>query len=241
MTNRQSIRERQKRRKRQKRMTTMLIIAGAALILAAILMMPTIRDAVTPVVEFVQPEINVRPMAQANAMGDPNAPVVIEEYSDFGCGHCGTFAQEAGEDIAATYVASGQVYFVYNSAGNILGHPNTPIAAEAAYCAGDQNNFWEFHDIIFANQTALFANMNTKIEKTLSAFAGTLGLNVEEFDACMDSGKFTDEVLQDGVEAKQAGMNSTPSFMINGKLVVGNLPFEQFQTEIEAALAAAGN
>ncbi len=240
MTNRQAIRERQKRRKRQQRMTTMLIISGAALIIAAIFMMPTIRDTLTPVAEFVQPELNPRPMSQANAMGDPNAPVVIEEFSDFGCGHCGTFALEAGEEIVAQYVATGKVYFIYSSAGSILGHPNTPIAAEAAYCAGDQNKFWEYHDIVFANQTALFANLNAKIDKTLSAFAEALGMDVADFETCMDRGKYSDQVQQDGVEARQAGINSTPSFVINGKLVVGNLPFEQFQTEIEAALAAAG-
>ena len=241
MTNRQAIQERRRRRKKQQRVTTVLIISGAALIIAAVLMLPTITSALTPVGEFVQPSINPRPMANANTMGDPNAPVVIDIFSDFGCSHCGDFALGNEERIAQDYVATGQVYFIYHSTGSLLGHPNTPVAAEAAYCAGDQNKFWEYHDIIFSNQASLFLDLYAKIDKTLSAYAESLGLDMGAFNACVDSGKYSDLVKQDEINARQVGISSTPSFLINGTLYVGNISYEEFQKAIELALTGVGN
>ena len=238
MKNRQAIQERRRRRKQQQRITMVFVISGAALIIAAILMLPTITAALTPVGEFVQPSLNPRPMANANTMGDPNAPVVIEEFSDFGCSHCADFATGTGELITQNYVATGQVYFIYHSAGSILGHPNTPVAAEAAYCAGDQNKFWEYHDIVFANQAALFANLYANISNTLAAYGEALGLDMKAFNACMDSGKYSDQVQQDEVNARQAGINKTPTFLINGTYFE-NQPYESFKTAIEAAMTTA--
>ena len=237
MANRQDIRNRRRKRKQQQRMVTVLIVVGVVFIFAAILMMPTITAAVTPVADFIRPDVNPRPMANANTVGDPNAPVVIEAFSDFGCGHCGTFAQTTGEEIIQKYVATGQVYFVYNSVGSLLGHPNSIVTAEAAYCAGDQNKFWEYHDILYANQIDLFSNINKSLDKTISAYAESLGLNVDAFEACLKSNKFQNDIQQDYIEATQAGINSTPSFLVNGELVVGYLPFVEFQALIEAALA----
>jgi protein-disulfide isomerase len=239
MTHRQDIRERRRKKKQQQRVTTILILVGFVFIIAAVLMMPTIRDAVTPVGEFNQPSLNPRPMAKSNTMGDPNAPVKIQIYSDFGCGHCAIYSQTTGEQLVAQYVTNGQVFFEFNSVGGLLNNPNSLVTAEAAYCAGEQEMFWEYHDILYANQTALFANMNKKLDKTLIAYADSLGMNTNAFKSCIGSNRFNSELQQDQIEATQAGINSTPSFLINGTLVVGNQPLEQFQTIIEAELAQA--
>jgi len=239
MAIRQDIRERRKRQRQQQRLTTILIVAGVALIMAAVLMMPSIRSAITPVGDFFQPEVKSLPMANANTMGDPDAPVIFEIYSDFGCGHCGTFAQTSGQEIIEKYVASGQVFMKYNSVGSLLGHPTSLSTIEAAYCAGDQNKFWEFHDLIFANQASLFSNINQKLNKTFDAFAESLGLDVDAFGECIKSGKFDDAIQQDYSDALQVQISSTPSFLINGFMLVGNRPFEEFQTAIETELAKA--
>jgi protein-disulfide isomerase len=238
MKNRQAIQERRRRRKQQQRITMVFVISGAALIIAAILMLPSLTAALTPVGEFVQPPLNPRPLANANTMGDPNAPVVIEEFSDFGCSHCADFVTGTGELITQNYVATGQVYFIYHSAGSMLGHPNTPVAAEAAYCAGDQNKFWEYHDIVFANQVSLFSNLYANIGNTLKAYGEALGLDMETFNACVNDNKYADQVQQDEVNARQAGINKTPSFLINGVLFE-NQPYDAFQSAIESALATA--
>lgn len=239
MTTRQDIRERRRKRKQQQQMTTILIVVGLVLILAAILMMPTIRDLLTPVGEFVQPEVNPRPLADANRIGDPNAPVEIQIFSDFGCGHCANFASSTGEILTEKYVATGQLTMVYNSVGRLLGHPNSITTAEAAYCAGDQNKFWEYHDIIYANQAALFANVNRKLDKTLSAYAESLGMDVDAFDSCLRSNKYNQVIQEDYVEASNANITSTPSFTINGTLLVGNAPLDEFEQIIQSELAKA--
>jgi protein-disulfide isomerase len=239
MPSRQEIRERRRKQKQKQRLTFVLITAGAALIFAALLMVPTIVAALAPVGDFVIPEFYTRPMANANAMGDPNAPVVMEEYSDFGCGHCGIFSQTVEKQIIEQYVVTGQVYFMYNSVGTMLGHPNSPVTAEAVYCAGDQNMFWQYQDIIFANQVDLFSNINRKLDKVLAAYAEALGMDVDEFNACFKSNKYANEVQQDLLDAHQAGINSTPSFVINGT-VMKNTSFEGFQSVIDAELAKAG-
>ncbi|MBE9523587.1 MAG: thioredoxin domain-containing protein [Chloroflexi bacterium] len=235
MQNRKAMKARRLQRKKQQRVTSILVIIGVALILSAFLMLPTIRQSVAPLGDFIQPDLNPRPMAVGNAMGDPNAPVVIHEYSDFGCSHCFTFSSGAGEEIAEAYVASGQVYFVYHSVGNML----SPISAEiteAAYCAGDQGKFWEFHDIVFENQITLFSNANLPLDKYMMAFGEALTLEPDEFASCNDSGKYASQVQQDRVDAQAAGINSTPSFLVNGTLLVGAQPFSEFEAVNEAIL-----
>jgi protein-disulfide isomerase len=217
-------------------MTTILIVVGVVFILAAVLMVPTIRDMLTPVGEFITPELNIRPMANANTMGDPDAPIEIQIFSDFGCGACANFAFTTGEIISQKYVPTNQVYIVYNSVGNLLGHPNSITTAEAAYCAGDQNMFWEFHDIIYANQADLFANINKKLDKTLSAYAEALGMDVDIFESCTKGNKYNSKIQEDLLETTQAKISSTPSFLINGNLLVGNATLENFEAMIQSEL-----
>jgi protein-disulfide isomerase len=237
MSQRDAIRERRRKRQQQQRMVVIMMVAGVALIAAAIIMAPTLLRNIETVGEFAQPELNPRPMADDNTMGDPNAPVVIEEFYDFGCSHCAAFAQGNEEKIVEDYVATGQVYFVSRSAGNILNNPQTQTAAEAAYCAADQGMYWEYHDIVFANQSLLFYSGVTYIENYLEAFAKDLGLDTNQFSDCLSNGDHHERMLQDGNAARAAGINSTPSFLINGTLVRGNVPYEEFQAQISGALA----
>jgi protein-disulfide isomerase len=237
MENRQGIKTRRRKKRKQQQTTVVLIIAGVALLMAAVLMMPMIRNSLTTVGAFSKPELKSRPLADANKAGIPDAPVTIEIFSDFGCGHCANYALNTGNLIFEKYVAMGQVYIIYNSVGSLLGHPNSISTIEAAYCAGDQNMFWQFHDLIYANQVNLFANVNQKIDKTLVAFAEYLSMDIDTFNECIDSNKYSDEISEDFSEAVQAGVNSTPSFIINGKKYVGNIPIEDFDAAIEAAFA----
>ena len=241
MTQRDAIRERRRKKKQQQRLIALMIIAGIALISVAVIMAPTLLRNFETIGDFEQPELNPRPMAVDNTMGDPNAPVVIEEFSDFGCNHCANFGLGTGERIAQDYVSTGQVYFISRSAGNILNNPNTQIAAEAAYCAADQGKYWEYHDLIYANQSMLFYGGVTYIENYLNAFAETLGLDTREFKGCLNDGKHRDRMLQDGRDAQSVGINSTPSFLINGILVRGNVPYDQFQAYIEGAISNESN
>jgi protein-disulfide isomerase len=236
MSNREAILNRRRKRRQQQRLITIMIVAGVALIALAIILLPTLQRALTPLGEYTVPDSNPRPMADANAIGDPNAPVVIQEFSDFGCSHCADFAFGNGDLIAEDYVATGEVYFVSRSVGNMLNNPLTQQAAEAAYCAGDQNQYWEYHDLIYANQSILFYGGLRFIDNYLDAFAETLGLDMAAFNNCRSDGKFNQQVLADGVEARGFGINGTPSFVINGEVISGNLPYAEFQRAISEAL-----
>jgi len=239
MAKRLEIREKRKNRKQKQRITTMVIVIGIVLIFAAILMIPTIQSVANPGGNFILPEKVSRPIVDANTAGNPDAPVTIKIFSDFGCGHCGNFALSTGQEIFERYVANGLVYLEYNSVGSMLGHPNSLTTAEAAYCAGDQNMFWDYHDMLYTNQSVLFASMNQTPDRTLIAYAEALGLDGDEFSDCLKSNKYQEQVSEDYTEALEAGVNSTPTFFLNDKLLIGNVPLEDFQREIEFVLAQA--
>ena len=110
-------------------------------------------------------------------------------------------------------------------------HPHARKAAEAARCAGDQNKFWELHDALFANASALdLANVKK--------LATDLKLDMTQFNTCVDSGKHAAAVTKDATEGADAGVSGTPAFFINGRPLSGALPFASFQEAIEEALAA---
>jgi protein-disulfide isomerase len=236
MPTKEEIRARRRKKKQQQRLTIIMVVAGVALIALAIIMLPAIQRSMTPVGDFTVPEPNPRPMADGNAMGDPNAPVTIIEFSDFGCGHCAAFAQDAGERITEDYIANGKVYFVSRSVGGLLRNPLTQRAAEAAYCAADQNKYWEYHDIIYANQSILFYGGLSDIDNYLKAFAETLQLDPDQFDECLKSGQHKAQLQEDEHDANAAGINGTPSFLINGEVFHGNMPYNGFQEAIESHL-----
>lgn len=227
----------QNRNHPQQPLNFVIIITGIVLILVAVLMIPLIRQSFFSQSDIILPALVDRPNSNGSAMGDPNAPVVIAEYTDFGCSHCRTFAFTRAEQIVAAYIATGQVYFIFNSIGNMLGHPNSVVAAEAAYCAGEQGKFWQYHDVLFANQTDLFSNINRKIDPSLLAIAKALGLNLDNFQACLAQDRFIAQVQADQMEAFQVGIFETPSFTINGELFEGDWTRGELETAIEVALA----
>ena len=108
-------------------------------------------------------------------------------------------------------------------------------AANAARCAGDQGKFWEYHDLLYANQAGENAGAFSK--DRLKAFGDQLGLEPTAFHACLDSGKYRDAVQADFADVRQKGFNGTPTFVIGNQRIVGAQPFEVFAAAIDAALA----
>lgn len=160
--------------------------------------------------------------------GDVNAPVVMIEFSDFQCPFCKRFYDETLSQVEEKYIKTGKVRLVFRDFP-LAFHENAAKAAEAAECADEQGKFWEIHDTIFENQAAITV-------PDLKRYAGTLGLNTSQFDSCLDSGKYAEEVKKDFDEGTAAGVSGTPSFFINGKLLVGAQPFSAFEQIIEAEL-----
>ena len=229
MPSRSEIRDKRNRDRRRSRIFAILVVVGIALILAAILVVPNLR----PAAELVVPADAPRPQAQGTAMGDPNAPVTIEEYSDFQCVYCARFSSDTEPRIIADYVSTGKVHFVYKNYA-FLGQPSVD-AAEASLCAADQGKFWEYHDILFANQAE--GDARAFSDERLRAFAEAIGLDGTAFAECLADNRKMDQVRQEYAEGAALGVSSTPTFFVNGKEVKGAQPFEAFQAAIEAALA----
>ncbi|MEW5938962.1 MAG: thioredoxin domain-containing protein [Chloroflexota bacterium] len=234
---RQLLREKRAREQMRSRYFSFGLIALGAIFVIALIVIPILNRKEAPPRE--------RPNVSDNAMGDPNAPITITEYSDYQCPFCRRFWEDTEEQLALEYVATGKVYFVYRSFGGFIGQESQD-AAEAAYCASAQGRFWEMHDTIFTNQTG--ENVGAFSRRNLSAFARQIGLNMDTYEACMNNGTFTDRVIQDGKDGVAAGVKATPSFIlsyvVNGetrtRLIEGAQGFGAFQAEILAALAEMG-
>lgn len=166
------------------------------------------------------------------AWGPEDAAVTIEEFADFQCPYCGAFARETLPAIREAY--GGRVRYVFRDFPLVSIHEFARGASEAAQCAHEQGIFWEYHDLLFSNQKAL-------AEADLKGYAELLGADMAKFNRCLDSGKNAWEVYLDIQDGNRVGVSSTPSFVINGILVSGALPFEQFQAIIDQALAGAGD
>jgi protein-disulfide isomerase len=250
---RQERREKMLQQEKRNRLVMIgLIVLGAALVVFAIVW-PQLR----PVAEVVSVDPGTHPNASDNAIGDPNAPIKIEEFADFQCPYCERFHQETEPLLRQYYVDTGKVQFIYRSMGNFVSEniaraQGTPAKTEsqdsalAAYCAGEQNKFWEMHAHLFAN--VIGEDAGSFNDKRLKSIAETVGLDMAAFNSCYDSGKYLERAQQDFEDAQAANINGTPGFLVtytvNGetktKLIEGAQPFSTFQQELEAALNEIG-
>ena len=157
-------------------------------------------------------------------LGDPNAPVTIIEFSDFECPFCKR-GYDTMKEIIAEYVDTGKANLVFMDYP-LSFHQNAKPAAIAAACAGEQDMFWEFHDLLFENQESLDRD-------TYLMHAETLMLDVDSFTTCIDEERYADDVDADMAMGQQAGVTGTPAFIINGELISGAVPFETLAAAIE--------
>ena len=164
---------------------------------------------------------------------NPDAPVTIIEFSDFQCPYCAKFYSETLPKIKEEYVKTGKVRIVYKHFP-LAFHENAFKAAEAAECAREQGKFWEMHNKLFENSNAL-------AENKLREYANSIGLNMEQFNSCLDSGKYYEKVIDDLREGQKLGVKGTPTFFINGDKIVGAYPYEYFKQVIDRKLQEASN
>ncbi len=168
-------------------------------------------------------------------LGNKNAPVTIIEFSDFQCPFCRSFWKSTLPLIKSNYIDTGKVRLVYRDFP-LSFHSSSHLAAEAAECAKDQDKYWPMHDKIFSEQaksgegTVLFTA--TEVKK----WGSQIGLSAGNFEQCLSSGKYRAEVDKDLADGTAAGVSGTPSFFVNGHLLVGAQPFSAFQTLIDGEL-----
>jgi protein-disulfide isomerase len=200
---REMLREKRKQQKRQKTITFLIIAAVAVLLIGAMIILPKLLTQGTKYEN-----------TDKFSIGDPNAPVKVVEFSNYGCSHCKNFSESTEADFVKTYVDTGEVYFTYvnipyNDAGYLA-------AAEASYCAAEQNMFYEYKEQLF---TYVGQSDSYSIENLIT-YASTAGLDTDKFTSCMESDTYAQSYLDDYAYAESIGLQGTPSFLINGSELV---------------------
>lgn len=201
-------------------------VVVAAVVLAGAFMYqpgerPTANVAITPATD---------PAGNA-VLGNPDAPVTLIIFGDYECPYCERAYSDAEAKIRDTYVADGRVKMVFRDFP-LNFHAAAVPAAEAAQCAGAQGQYWEYHDALFERQTEL-ATLD------YSALASELKLDRPLFEACIRERTFKDEVRADLLAGQALGVSGTPATFVNGTLVAGAYPFEEYQRIIESELKKA--
>ena len=235
MSKRDELRERRQGERTRKQLTYVLITIGVALILVAVLILPNFA----PAGDFATVEPGLWPRPDRTSLGDPQAPVLVGVFGDFQCPACKRFTEGIEPEILDTYVATGKVRYVfmqYPFIGN-----ESAQAAKASLCAADQDHFWDYKEVLFANQTG--ENVGAFLDNRLVAFAESLGLDGDVFRGCLQSDLHNETITAEFRKGNEMGTTGTPSVFVNGVHVApGFVPsVEQLSEAIEAALAEGGS
>ncbi len=161
------------------------------------------------------------------SLGPDDAEIVIVEFSDFQCPFCRKFHDETYQSLLDAY--PGQIRFVYRNLPLTSIHPNAMPSAIASLCANDQDAYWDYHEKLFSSETL--------DEATYIQYAADLDLNVDTFTACLSDGSHDAFIQEDMQFALDLGVQSTPTFFVNGLAIVGAQPLTNFQQIIDKELA----
>ena len=165
-------------------------------------------------------------------IGDKTAKITILEFGDYQCTFCHKFHQQTFGDIKKSYIDTGKVNFTYKDLP--VNGMASVLAAEASFCAEDQNKYWEYHNMLFDNWAGERTGWVT--ENSLLDFAKKANLDIEQFAECVQNHKYNQKVIENEKFAKSVGINATPSFLIfnDDKLVriIGAQQFEKFEDAI---------
>lgn len=164
-------------------------------------------------------------------VGAADASVVIVAFSDYQCGYCRQFWRETFPQIKEGYIRTGRVRLVHRHLA-ILGEASVR-AAQAASCAENQGKFWEYHESLFKNSSP-FAFTSARLKQ----YAGDLKLDERMFSACLDSKKSAQRVEAETILGRALGATGTPTFLLNGQLLIGAYPFATYQQALDGLLAS---
>jgi protein-disulfide isomerase len=169
------------------------------------------------------------------ALGDPNAPVRIEEFASLSCSHCATFHRTTFKELLKNEINTGRVYFIYNDL------PTSASALDASQFARcvDEKHYFKLIDILFKNQDDWA--FDPQYKQKLKQMGLLLGLSEAEFNSCMNNKDLRDGLLQ-SIDNKTEGydIKSTPTFIINGKDVVsGGQKYDHFKKLIDKHINTA--
>ena len=206
-----------------------------------------LRSAATqPILSIVEGQIEdlewLVETASGVERGDPNAPITILEFGDFQCPACQQFATFVKPQIDLSYVEQGLARFVFHDYPLVAGHPHAFLASRAARCALDQGDqyFWPFHDQLFSHQST-WAMSSGPPMGDFEDYAGTLGLDRDDFANCLDSDRHAEVVSANMRLGMELGVSGTPTIFVSkgggmGIRVARWNEFEGFRSVIDRLL-----
>ena len=178
----------------------------------------------------------------STAMGSPilgseSAPITIIEFGDYQCHQCKNWYHNTKDSIVENYIDTGKANLVFVDLA-FLGRDSIK-AASASYCAEEQGKYWEYHDTLYNFQEGIDSGWADS--QRLKAFAQNLGLDMELFNSCVDSNKFSNRVQYNSAESRNQGATATPTFIIvhsNGeqKTIVGAQPYNVFKNVLDSMI-----
>lgn len=192
-----------------------------------------------------QPTTGTASVDDDPVLGDKNAPITLIEFSDYECPFCKRYFDQTFTQIKTKYIDTGKVKLVFRDLPLSFHDPMATKEAVAANCArkqGGDSVYFKYHDEIFKRTTS---NGNGLDDQKIRTIATDIGLNLGQFESCLQDKSMEDEVKKDLADAGQAGATGTPTFIIGksskdgkveGSLVVGAQPFSAFEAVIEPLL-----
>src|SRR3990167_5060162 len=163
-------------------------------------------------------------------LGDKDAKVTIVEFSDFQCPFCKSLFDDSLPQIKKDYVDTGKIKFAYRHYPLTSIHTNAQKAAEASECANEQDNFWGYHDELFKNQADWEALDSAAAQEKFVEYANAIGLDGATLGKCVSGGVMVEKVQEDIDDGNSAGVDGTPATFINGYLITGAVPYEEFKS-----------
>jgi protein-disulfide isomerase len=174
-------------------------------------------------------------LLDARTVGDPSAPVTVYEVSDFQCPYCRQFWELTLPALKEEYIATGQIRLIFINLPLASIHPNAPAAHEFAMCSARQGLFWPVHDLLFQTQ-ADWKGLDD-LAPFFMSLADSAGVDRNVLTQCLTTGAMRPVVRADLMMASQGGINSTPTFVIEGAALRGAAPIEQWRLVLDSIIA----
>jgi protein-disulfide isomerase len=207
---------------------TLLIVVGAAFFLSG----PAAPSPLEGEGEVTDSALLLGPEQERMTEGTPSAKVTIVEFGDLQCPACGA-VHPVLKQIVSEY--KDKVYFVFRNFPLPM-HPNAPIAAQAAYAAGQQGKFWEMHDMLYESQDEWAEKSSGPAKETIVGYAQDLELDMTKFNEDLNKNAGNAKIQKDQNDGYQLGVNSTPTLYINGTKFAAVMTYDQLKKEIDDRL-----
>jgi protein-disulfide isomerase len=188
-----------------------------------------------PRVSSIPANVTIQPADTAGfrgyLKGSDQAPVEITEYADYQCPFCQTFATLQMPTIEERLIKTGRLRWRYRDFP-LQQHEFARLAAHSAACADDQDKYWPQHDRIYEGQAEWAASRDAGDH--FRDYAGEIGLDLARYDQCMESGKFAGRIQASQEEGARAGVGSTPTLLVGGRLIQGRIDSDAIRRLVDS-------